>query len=363
MPVLRATVKATMLALLPVFACHVAWADISMPSDLGDAFGELSTGTSTADIASNVAALEAKVAELKAQASAGHTELSRLSASSDGYDELKARVAQMEAASSALQKIIVQLKSGRTISSYDISTDAADLTTTVTIKMADPSGSADDVTVTESIPPSTTDTAGSGGGADILTQMLQQLGLQGGGNPLANIQSTLNNLVQGNAPLDAAALCSPDGKAGNGVAVYDISAGKVYMPNGEVLEAHSGMGAMMDNPAYVNQRMNGPTPPNTYNLTMRESLFYGVEAIRMTPTDPGRMYGRTGMLAHSKLVRGNNGSHGCVAFANYPQFLAAFKRGEVKQLVVVANSSDAQKTCKPPQVNTPDPISQNTPSS
>src|SRR5690606_18822903 len=36
-------------------------------------------------------------------------------------------------------------------------------------------------------------------------------------------------------------------RAGNGVAVYDISAAKVYMPDGSVLEAHSGIGKMADN--------------------------------------------------------------------------------------------------------------------
>ena len=52
-------------------------------------------------------------------------------------------------------------------------------------------------------------------------------------------------------------------KAGNGVAVYDISAGVVIMPNGDRLEAHSGIGKMADNPRFVHVKMNGPTPPNT----------------------------------------------------------------------------------------------------
>lgn len=37
--------------------------------------------------------------------------------------------------------------------------------------------------------------------------------------------------------------------AGNGVAVYDISAQTVTMPDGSVLEAHSGIGHMADDPA------------------------------------------------------------------------------------------------------------------
>ena len=38
-------------------------------------------------------------------------------------------------------------------------------------------------------------------------------------------------------------------------AVYDISAQAVYLPNGSKLEAHSGLGGLMDNPAHVDQRM------------------------------------------------------------------------------------------------------------
>lgn len=125
-------------------------------------------------------------------------------------------------------------------------------------------------------------------------------------------------------------------RAGNGVAVYDISAAKVYMPDGSVLEAHSGIGNMADNPRYVHVKMNGPTPPHTYNLKMRESRFHGVEAIRMLPVDGRNKYGRDGFLTHSYLLRGGREeSHGCVAFADYKRFLTAFKQGKVKQMIVV----------------------------
>lgn len=125
-------------------------------------------------------------------------------------------------------------------------------------------------------------------------------------------------------------------RAGNGVAVYDISAAKVYMPDGSVLEAHSGVGSMADNPRYVNVKMNGPTPPHTYNLKMRESRFHGVEAIRMLPVDGKNKYGRDGFLTHSYLLRGRQAeSHGCVAFKDYQRFLTAFKQGKVRQIVVV----------------------------
>ncbi|WP_234804160.1 DUF2778 domain-containing protein [Ensifer adhaerens] len=131
-------------------------------------------------------------------------------------------------------------------------------------------------------------------------------------------------------------------KAGNGVAVYDITAAKVYMPDGSVLEAHSGIGKMADNPRYVNVRMTGPTPPHTYNLRMRETRFHGVEAIRMLPVDGRNKHGRDGFLTHSYLLRGKRAeSHGCVAFADYPRFLTAFKQGKVKQIVVVPSGGRA----------------------
>ncbi|GLS32403.1 tlde1 domain-containing protein [Neomesorhizobium albiziae] len=125
-------------------------------------------------------------------------------------------------------------------------------------------------------------------------------------------------------------------KARNGVAVYDISAAKVYMPDGSVLEAHSGIGKMADNPRYTHVKMNGPTPPHTYNLKMREKRFHGVEAIRMLPVDGKNKHGRDGFLTHSYLLRGGRAeSHGCVAFKDYNRFLNAFKKGKVTQLVVV----------------------------
>lgn len=129
-------------------------------------------------------------------------------------------------------------------------------------------------------------------------------------------------------------------RAGSGVAVYDISAARVYMPDGSVLEAHSGIGKMADNPRYVDQKMRGPTPPGTYNLSRREALFYGVEALRMTPVSGKVGYNRSGILAHSYLLRGGRAeSHGCVAFKDYPKFLRAFKQGKIRQLVVVPGGS------------------------
>ena len=119
------------------------------------------------------------------------------------------------------------------------------------------------------------------------------------------------------------------------IAVYDITNGVVHMPNGEKLEAHSGIGEMRDNPKFTHVKMRGPTPPGTYKLSMREQLFHGVAAIRLTPTDGVAPLGRTGLLAHSYLLRTRGDSHGCVAFADYNRFLKAFQRGDITHMIIV----------------------------
>src|SRR5262249_22769831 len=81
-------------------------------------------------------------------------------------------------------------------------------------------------------------------------------------------------------------------------AIYDITAHVVYLPNGTRLEAHSGLGDRMDDLSAVAQRSVGPTPPGIYDLTMRESRFHGIEAIRLNPVDNGKMDGRPGSLAN-----------------------------------------------------------------
>ena len=119
------------------------------------------------------------------------------------------------------------------------------------------------------------------------------------------------------------------------IAIYDISAHAVYLPNGRRLEAHSGLGEAMDNPRHVHLRMRGATPPNVYNLTMREHMFHGVRAIRLNPVDESRMHGRAGILAHTYMLGSSGQSNGCVVFSNYPEFLNAFQKGEITRMVVV----------------------------
>ena len=118
-------------------------------------------------------------------------------------------------------------------------------------------------------------------------------------------------------------------------AVYDIAAHTVYLPNGAKLEAHSGLGHRRDNPRYASKKNRGPTPPNVYDLTLREHLFHGVRAIRLNPVNDDKMFGRDGMLAHTYMLGPTGQSYGCVSFKNYKAFLQAYLKGEIDRMVVV----------------------------
>jgi type VI secretion system (T6SS) effector TldE1-like protein len=110
-------------------------------------------------------------------------------------------------------------------------------------------------------------------------------------------------------------------EASGRTAVYDIETHAVYLPGGEVLEAHSGLGEHMDDVRYVQARSRGPTPPNIYALTLREKPFHGVQAIRLNPVATNNMFGRAGILAHPYMLGPNGQSNGCVSIQNYPKFL------------------------------------------
>ena len=129
---------------------------------------------------------------------------------------------------------------------------------------------------------------------------------------------------------------SPDGHT----AIYDIVAHTVYMPDGMRLEAHSGLGGSMDDPRAMRERARGPTPPNVYNLVLRDGLFHGVQAIRMNPVDDAKMFGRAGILAHPYMLGPSGQSFGCVSFKNYAEFLQAFEQGKVDRMIVVTHLPD-----------------------
>jgi hypothetical protein len=154
--------------------------------------------------------------------------------------------------------------------------------------------------------------------------------------PMASLART--HVRPGHAHRDITPLAEEDGHT----AIYDITARTVYLPSGKRLEAHSGLGDLMDNPKQIRAKMRGPTPTNLYKLTLRERIFHGVRAIRLNPVNEARMHGRDGILAHTYMLGSKGASNGCVSFKDYPEFLDAFLKGQVTRLVVV------EKLANPP---------------
>jgi hypothetical protein len=133
---------------------------------------------------------------------------------------------------------------------------------------------------------------------------------------------------------------SPAGPFDHWTAVYVLTTHKVYLPDGTQLEAHSGLGDRLDDPRHVDEPDRGATPPHVYDLTMREGLFHGVQALRLNPIGgESTIFGRSGLLAHPYMLGPTGDSNGCVSFKDYDAFLQAFQNGKVKRLAVVASLS------------------------
>ena len=134
-----------------------------------------------------------------------------------------------------------------------------------------------------------------------------------------------NPMLGGSAPYDRE------------TAVYDIAARKVYLPDGTVLEAHSGLGAKKDDVRYAHVRMQGVTPPHIYDLKPREALFHGVPALRLTPIGgQDKIFNRDGLLAHTYMLGPGGDSNGCISFKDYYAFLDAYRKGGIRRIAVVA---------------------------
>ena len=165
--------------------------------------------------------------------------------------------------------------------------------------------------------------------------------------PPAHEPSIFEKLFGHSSPLTLAYAAPDDGALGLSqsaggrfdryTAVYDISAHTVYMPDGTTLEAHSGLGPRLDDPSHVNERMHGATPPTLYDLKLREAPFHGVQALRLIPVDEDKVFGRSGLLAHTYMLGPNGDSNGCVSFRNYNAFLRAYLNHDIKRLAVVAH--------------------------
>jgi hypothetical protein len=156
-------------------------------------------------------------------------------------------------------------------------------------------------------------------------------------SPPASVAKKQLRIADASAPEASSLPPEADGHT----AIYDIVAHRVYLPNGQRLEAHSGFGDYLDDPRYVGEKDRGPTPPNVYDLSLREEPFHGVRALRLTPVGGGNMFGRDGMLAHSYMLGPNGQSNGCVSFSDYPAFLNAVLSGDINRLVVVERLAGA----------------------
>jgi hypothetical protein len=137
--------------------------------------------------------------------------------------------------------------------------------------------------------------------------------------------------------VDTGQSITPAGRYDRQTAVYDITAHVVYMPDGTKLEAHSGYGDRLDDPSSAPVRSRGVTPPNVYDLQMREAPFHGVRAIRLIPEDQAKVFGRSGLLAHTFMLGPNGDSNGCVSFRDYDAFLRAYANHEITKLAVVTS--------------------------
>lgn len=140
------------------------------------------------------------------------------------------------------------------------------------------------------------------------------------------------------ADADTGSLGTPSavtGRYDRHTAVYDITAHVVYLPDGRKLEAHSGLGQFLDDPHSADIHMRGVTPPTIYDLQPREASFHGVDALRLIPEDESKVYGRSGLLAHSFMLGPNGDSNGCVSFRDYNAFLEAYRDHEIDRLAVV----------------------------
>jgi Protein of unknown function (DUF2778) len=135
----------------------------------------------------------------------------------------------------------------------------------------------------------------------------------------------------GQSTKESTPLPEDDGKT----AIYDITAHMLYLPDGRRLEAHSGLGEMMDDPRHANVRMHGVTPPNVYHLKEREAGFHGIRAVRLNPVDHDRMHGRAGILAHPYMMGSNGQSNGCMSVHDYQAFIDEFDDGKITRLIVV----------------------------
>lgn len=191
----------------------------------------------------------------------------------------------------------------------------------------------DEKTVAEATPPAAQPQQGDNG--SFFDKLFGAAKQPAGGTQLAYASPEdggIGGILGGNRRVASA----PVGGYDRYTAVYNIASHTVTLPDGTRLEAHSGLGQMMDNPRYMREKMRGVTPVGVYDLQPREQLFHGVAALRLLPVSGGDPFGRTGLLAHTYMLGPNGQSNGCVSFRNYAAFLRAYQTGEIRRIAVVA---------------------------
>ena len=111
-------------------------------------------------------------------------------------------------------------------------------------------------------------------------------------------------------------------------AVYDISAHMVYLPNGTALEAHSGLAGDLDDPRLARkERDRGVTPPDIYNLQPRgRHVPWRARAALHARVDETKVFGRSGLFAHTYMLGPNGQSNGCVSFKRLRRLSAGLRK-------------------------------------
>jgi hypothetical protein len=59
--------------------------------------------------------------------------------------------------------------------------------------------------------------------------------------------------------------------------------------------------------------------------------------LRLIPVDDSKVFGRSGLLAHTYMLGPNGDSNGCVSFKDYGAFLKAYTSGDIRRLAVVTH--------------------------
>lgn len=97
---------------------------------------------------------------------------------------------------------------------------------------------------------------------------------------------------------------------------YSQSTGVLKRNGIAVSTGYSGRGEGLNNPAMQNVAMVGPCPQNIYTIGHAHTEpKLGPVAMRLTPADPSKMFGRAGFFIHGDNAElDHTASEGCLIF-------------------------------------------------